>query len=275
MEVRASNSILYLVPNLVLRGASFILTPLYTRAWAADFAIVAVANSLITVLSIVLGMGLSGCIPRLFFEYKDGEQRRLFGTLLSVLLVVPAAVVGVLYVLGLYGYLDVFETIRFSPHIKLVLLTSLFSIYTPLPISVYQAREEPRKVAVLSGLGAISQLGFTIALVSGLHQGAVGVLRANLFSSAITGVVSIALMAKRQAFRRSCRALDARSASAYRSYPIWPPTGHWRFPIASSSTDMSLRPTSGATRSPTCSASSSLSWRLPSATRSGRWPIAN
>jgi O-antigen/teichoic acid export membrane protein len=62
------------------------------------------------------------------------------------------------------------------------------------------AREEPRKVALLSALAGLSQLGLSVVFVAGLHQGALGVLRANLVSSALVGVTSIVLMLRMSNF---------------------------------------------------------------------------
>jgi O-antigen/teichoic acid export membrane protein len=189
------NALLYLVPSLLMRGISFLLTPLYTRAMApADFAVVAVSNSLVAVLGIVLGLALYGCVPRLFFEYEERAKRAFFGTLLATSLVVPLAIVGVLHLLGARGHLEMFETLHFDPHLKLVLWTSLTAVFMPLPISVYTTREEPGKVAALSMFSALSQLILSVLFVAVWRQGAVGVLRANLVSGALTGGVSIVLM---------------------------------------------------------------------------------
>ncbi len=189
------NALVYLASNMLVRGVTFLLTPLYTREMGpADFAVVSVTNSLVAVLSIVLGMALFGCIPRLFFEYKEGERRAFFGTILTLSLAVPGVIVAGLYALGEAGHLDLFETVRFDPHLKLVLWTSLFSVYAPLPVAIYMSREEPRKAALLNMLSGFAQLGLTLLLVAVMHGGAVGVLRANLLSSAVVGFVSIVLM---------------------------------------------------------------------------------
>ena len=191
------NAVVYLLPSLLVSGVSVLLTPVYARALAPDdLAVVAVANSVTAVLGILLGLSLYGCIPRLSVEYDEKRRRSLFGTLLIVSVIFPAILVGMGFILGQAGYLDVFENIRFDPHLKLVLLTSLAGVYRPLVVTVYIAREEPAKVAILSVLSAVAQLALTVLFVVGLNEGAVGVLKANLLSGAITGVASIVLLAR-------------------------------------------------------------------------------
>jgi len=175
--------------------------PLYARAMGpADFAIVAVTNSLSAVLSIVLGVALYGCIPRLFFEFEERQRRAFFGTVLVLSVAIPATIVAGLYGLGVAGDLDVFATVRFEPHIRLVLFTSLFNVFLPLPSAVYMSRELPRKAAFLSALSGLSQLGLTLFFVAGLHRGAVGALEANLASAVLVGVLSLGLMLRMSDF---------------------------------------------------------------------------
>lgn len=199
------HALVYLLPNLLVRGITVLLTPLYTRALQPeDFAIVAVANTLNAVLSIMLGMALHSCVPRLYVEHETEDfRRRLFGTLLIFSLIVPTAIVLLLHGLGALGLLDMFASVRFVPHLRLVIWTALFSVYLPLPTSIYMAREEPAKVAILNAFSAFTQLGLTLLFVAIFHQGTIGVLRANLVSSAITAVIAIVLTTRMATLRVS------------------------------------------------------------------------
>jgi O-antigen/teichoic acid export membrane protein len=192
----------YLAASLLVRGMNILLTPLYTRAMGpSDFAVVAVANAVASVLSIALGLCLSACIPRLSFEYGKEEQRAFFGTLLVLSLLVPLAFVGVLYALGLRGDLELFASVHFRPHLELVVWSSFFSVLMPLPLAVYNTREQPAKASLLGGASAVLQLAFTFFFVAVLRQGALGVLRANLLCAAATAALSAWLMARMSTVR--------------------------------------------------------------------------
>jgi O-antigen/teichoic acid export membrane protein len=216
-----AQALVYLLPNLLVRGVTFLLTPLYTRAMRPeDFAVVAVANTLTTVLSLGLGCALYGCVPRLFVERADeAARRRLFGSLLLFSLAVPTALTAALHAAGAAGWLDVFATVRFVPHLRLALWTALFGVFAPLPTSIYMAREQPGKVAALNAAAALLQVALTLLFVAALRQGALGVLRANLASGAATAALSIALVARMSTLRVSWPLL--RAALAF-SLPLVP-----------------------------------------------------
>lgn len=209
------HAIVYLVSNLLMRGLWVLLTPFYTRVMSPqDFAVVAVANTLTTALSIVLGMALYGCIPRLYYDYAtDASRRRFLGTLLVFSTAFPVCIAAFLEVCGTAGLLDFFATAPFRPYLELVVWTAVLSNLLNLPTTVYMTREEPRKVAVLNIASGLTQVGISILLVGVLRQGAVGVLRAGLCSAALMAVLSMVLM-----LRMSKIALawsDLRRALAY------------------------------------------------------------
>jgi O-antigen/teichoic acid export membrane protein len=188
----------YLIPNVLVRGITFLLTPLYTRVMSPeDFAIVGVANTLTSALGLALGLALYGCIPRLFAHYAtEEERRRFYGTLLVFSLTVPTVIAAGLHLLGAAGGLNVFTTVRFDPHLVIVIWTAFFNTFLPLPMGIYMAREEPRKVGYLNIAAGLLQLALTLVFVVGLRQGALGVLRAGLWSGVAMGLVSIGLMVR-------------------------------------------------------------------------------
>lgn len=189
---------LYLVSNLLVRGLSILLTPLYTRVMSQeDFAIVSVANAVTTVLGIVLGLAIYSAVPRLYFDHAEGPARRRFlGTLTIFSLVFPLLLAAGLEVLGSAGLLDVFGTVRYAPHLRLVVWSAALGGIVNLPSTVYMTREEPRVVGALNLATALVQIGLTILMVAALRMGAVGVLGAGLASNAVMAVVSFLLLAR-------------------------------------------------------------------------------
>ncbi len=215
------DALVYLVSNLLMRGLWIVLTPFYTRVMSPqDFAVVAVANTLTTALSIVLGVAVYAGIPRLYYDFATDESRRRFlGTVLLFSTVFPAGVGAVLELLGTLGCLELFATVPFRPYLELVVWTAVLSNLLNLPTSVYTTREQPRKVAVLNISSGLLQLGVSILLVGVFRQGAVGVVRAGFCSAALMGVVSLVLMVRMS--RLTIVWSDLRSALAY-SLPLVP-----------------------------------------------------
>src|SRR4051812_33329835 len=86
-----SSSGTYLISDLVARGLSFVLLPLYSRAMTpADYGVLAVATAISNLLMLFFALNLQGAITRLMFESEnESEQRKLFGTILIYFLTVP------------------------------------------------------------------------------------------------------------------------------------------------------------------------------------------
>jgi len=201
----------YLVSNLFVRGLSIVLTPLYTRVMAPEhFAVVSIANTLTSVLGIVLGMALYGCIPRLYYDHgSEASRRRFLGTLTTFSIVFPVTVGVVLEVLGSLDLLSEVAGMPFRPHLELVIWTAVLSNLLNLPVQVYLTLEQPRRVALLNiGAGA-AQLALCILLVAVLRGGALGVLRANCGSAFLSAVVAVALMFRMSDVTLSWRELRA------------------------------------------------------------------
>lgn len=193
-----TSSIVYLVPNILLRGLTFLLTPVYARAMPpGDYGALGVATTIGSIASVALCLSLHGSVSRLHFEYKsDREQRTFYGTLLVFMLAFPTAASVILHLLGEAGALDVFATVRFHPHLRLVLWTAYAQSFLPLPTALYMVREQPSRVAILTVTAAITQLGLTLLYVVSFQEGLMGALRAALHSSLVTATLAIYLVAR-------------------------------------------------------------------------------
>lgn len=191
------SSLLYLVPSLVARGVSFLLAPLYTRAMTpADFGVIGICNAILAAVSVILGFAIHGAVPRMWVECDGEAQRRRFvGTLLGFLLVVPTVLTVVLDGMGSMGWFDGgFATVQFRPQLRLVLWTALLSTFPNVPTAIYMAREKPGKVAVFNVVLTTASIASALLFVAVLRQGALGVLRAQLFAAAVTAALSVGVL---------------------------------------------------------------------------------
>ena len=193
-----TSSAVYLVPNLLLRGLTFLLTPVYARAMPpGDYGTLGVATTIGSIASVALCLSLPGSVSRLHFEYKDErEQRTFYATLLAFMLAFPTAASILLHVLGEVGALDLFATVRFDPHLRIVLWTAYAQSFLPLPTAMYMVREQPSRVALLTITAAVAQLGLTLLYVVSFQEGLMGALRAALHSAIITAALAIYLVAR-------------------------------------------------------------------------------
>ena len=184
---------IYLLPLVLGRGLNLVLVPVYTRVMtSAEYGIVGLAAAITPLVTTVLSFGLHQAIMRLHFSFDDEAGRRRFhGSVAVFQLTVPVALTLGLYAAGSAGLLDVFETIGFEPHLKLVLLAAYFGIFHNTALNLLVVLEEPRQAAWFSIAMSVITAAITVWFVVALRQQAVGQLRAMALASAIVAALAL------------------------------------------------------------------------------------
>ncbi len=190
------SSLVLLVPTLLTRGANLILIPLYTSVLTpADYGIVAIAGSVQMFLATTLGAATHTSVYRLHYNWdSEDERRKLYGSLMSFLLIVPALIVAVLYGLGALGLFDGFSPLPFRPYLALVLWTSYFTVFQSFPPNLLLVRERAKEVSAFNMVTFTLTVAGMLVFVVALRQGAAGQVRATFASSIAIAVVSLAIM---------------------------------------------------------------------------------
>lgn len=191
----AKNSALYLIPNLLVRGLAFLLTPVYARFMTpADFGVLGVCTTVSTLTALIVSFSMPSVIARLHFDMESDESRRRFyGTILIFMLTCAPAIVGAVHLLGALEVFQIVRQVPFSPHLALAMWTGYLTLLITVPGVLLTAREEAGKVAAYNVFSAAMQIGLTLALVVWLRQGALGAVRAQFFAAAVSAVVGLAL----------------------------------------------------------------------------------
>lgn len=194
-EVRrlGRSSLIYLVPNVLARGLAFLLAPLYAQTMGPDeYGIVGVAGTLTPLVATAMCLSAHSAIARLHFDLDDdGERKRLYSTVLVFLMIGPAILAALLHVAGTLGMLHVLRTVRFEPHLKLVIWAAVFAPFPSLVFVVFSTREQPATVARFSVVSTMLTAAFAVLFVVVLRQGAIGQLRAVLLSGAVVAALTI------------------------------------------------------------------------------------
>jgi O-antigen/teichoic acid export membrane protein len=188
-----ASSLTYLLPTILARGLSFLLTPVYAATMGADdLGIVSITGSIWVVVTTVFSFSVHSSASRLHFDFEGVvERRRLYSTILIFLAVVPAVLAALIHVLGSFGLLDVFVTVRFHPHLRLVLWTAYFGVFPNLLINILIAQERPRATSAFSVMSVSVTVVLMLIFVVYLRQGAIGQLRAALSAGAIVAVTAV------------------------------------------------------------------------------------
>lgn len=191
----AVNSGTYFVADAAARGLNLLLVLAYTQVLLpADYAILAVATALTLLLGPALGLSITTALSRFYFEASgDAERRRLYTTTLGFLLVVPTLVVLAIEVVGRRGWLDVFEAAPYDPYLRLAVLAAYASLFVDLPVAIYIARRQARRVAALTFAHAGLLVVFSLLFVVVLDKGVLGVLLGAVLAGGTTAVVAVGL----------------------------------------------------------------------------------
>ena len=137
MRALALASAAYLTGNVVGQGLAVLLFPLYTRYLTpSDYGILGVTTAVSTLLVAIFALSLQGAVGRLYFETdSDEERRRLYGTILTFMLIVPGLLAIGVHVTGKLGGLEAFESVPYTPYLQYAVATAYLSIFLQLPIS--------------------------------------------------------------------------------------------------------------------------------------------
>ena len=217
------NTLVYLLPSLLVRGVTLILTPLYARALTpAEYGVIGVVNGLIPALTVILGFALQTSIARLQQRCENEAQRReQIGAALVFTLIAPTILALAIEAAGSAGLLDdALANIPYAPYLRYALWTAVLGLFLPLLTGAYMAKERSAVVALTNGGTALLQLALTVMFVVVHRLGINGALLGGLLSSACSAVVSIALVGRRATFRGDLRP-PLRIALAY-SVPLVP-----------------------------------------------------
>jgi O-antigen/teichoic acid export membrane protein len=191
----AVNSGAYFASDAIARAVSLGLVLAYTRIFSPqNYGTLALATTVTTLLTPVIGLSVTASLTRLYFEARDEQERsRLYGSMLAFLLVVPTIGMLILELLGDMGYLDMFAAAPWNPYLRLAAWTGYALLFVDIPVAIAIAERRSRLVFALGALNALLLLGASLFFVVVLDQGVAGVLRGSLLAATVMAVVSIVL----------------------------------------------------------------------------------
>jgi len=202
----------YFIGQILTKSLGFLLIPLYTRFLVpADYGILAMVNSLSSVLAIFCTLGQRDTFARFYWDYKDNRQE--LGELFSTVLVFVGSI-SFFLTLGflLFGKRVLGVLLRgipFNPYIKLGLLLSFFSIFPMFWLTLCRNRERSLTYVIATTMSFLLTTALSIYFVVFLRQGALGRLKGQLYVQIAFTVLSLILLGRESLPRVSVRKLVA------------------------------------------------------------------
>jgi O-antigen/teichoic acid export membrane protein len=193
-----SNAGVYVIGNVLQKALVFLMIPLYTRFLTPeDYGITGVALSVGSVLTIILGFGISSSVARHYYDYDDNPEhlRKYITTTFMFLILVAGSLTLVLNFVGggLWGSI-MSGQVPFAPYIQIALWDSFGAIVGQVPLSLYRTQQNARAFMFGQAGNTLLTLILTILFVVVGRLGAKGVLLGSMVASAITAIVLSALL---------------------------------------------------------------------------------
>jgi O-antigen/teichoic acid export membrane protein len=195
-------SIVYGISTAVTSVLGFFLLPLYTRyLTTADYGALAILQTTLSVLTIILGMGFTSSIFRSYYIFNDDTQRNtvistafLFVTIVSMLFTILTIALA-----GNFSMLF-FHSGTYTNEFRLIFLTVFCNASSAIGASALRAWEQPVRFMALALAQVAVNIGLNIVFVAVLHRGILGILEGNLIAGASIYLVLVALVIRRVSF---------------------------------------------------------------------------
>ncbi len=189
-------SIVYALGDVVTKGASFILLPVYSRFLTPeDFGVLAVWGMVGSVTAVLMSLGFTSAILRFYHQFPDEmERKRFYGAMWTCLVAFSGAVLCLFLRIGPL-MCTAFLRVPHEPFLQLTLWTMfLNAAFNLLPATLFRAGERASGYVLLNLFSFTLSTCATIWLVVLRGQGAVGYAYAQLISSAGTAAIGAAVL---------------------------------------------------------------------------------
>jgi len=192
-----TNSAIYAATNLLQKGATFLLLPLYTLYLdPGAFGVLAVVTSINGLLGIAFTLALNSAVTRFYFDYQNDPTKlaEFWGSIFSFVLLLSLAVGGTLLVIGDRLLAPLIGHVAFWPYVALGVLATFFQPFFSTFLALLQTRNEAGRYALVSVGHFLLLTALTIAFVVFLGWGARGALIATLVAAASFFALSLWLL---------------------------------------------------------------------------------
>ncbi len=181
------NSSLYLISNLILKGAGFLLLPLYTHLISpSEFGIIFLIQLTASLIAAVVSLSVRATIGRFYFDCKtDSEVSLLYSTILWFILLFSVVIYLALFLFS--DKIAVSIGVPNYPYFYMGLIISFLSIYYPLVTGLLYAKQEGKQISIITIISGVMVLVLNIILVVNLEDK----IFAYLLSGIISGIINL------------------------------------------------------------------------------------
>jgi O-antigen/teichoic acid export membrane protein len=214
------NTLLYATGNILPQLFGFILLPLYTRYLTpTDYGVVTNMQTLTTILIILFTLCMETSIYRLYYDYKTEEAKKGFlGTIIISVFSVSTILLGLLFLFH-NPISRIFKDMDFYPYYAIAIASAYVMVFSLIPKIYLQVKEKAAVFLIISIFQFIATTSLVIWYIVYRGEGALGMLKGNLFGNALLLPVFVIISYRIINFRFQKNVLNA---SLKYSLPIIP-----------------------------------------------------
>lgn len=180
----AKHSAVYLVGNMIYRGASFILVPLYAHMLTpAEYGMLEILTVTAAIFQSLFASGVAHTALRFYFEYDQPRDRHaVMSTALLASFAITSVGVTALWFLAPLLSQTLLSSSAYTIAFRLAFVSLVFEISRELSLALVRAREQSVFFVVMAVAQLVVQVSANLVTVVYLRMGAVGILTGNLIA---------------------------------------------------------------------------------------------
>lgn len=194
-----SNSAIYTVIALIQKCIMFFLLPLYTAYLSPEsYGIMSVVTSVTNFLSIFILYSLTSTATRFYYKNRDPNYAsQLWGTLIIIVLI-NSIIIGSIAIIFHKHLIDpITGGIPFYPFMFIGILTVIVSPLYLFFQSYLQTIQDGKRCGINGIMYFVLQVSLTVIFLTVYHLGVLGVLLANLITTAVFFTYAFFFFAKK------------------------------------------------------------------------------
>ena len=207
-----NHTAIYMLGDILRRGVSLIMLPIYTRFLTpADYGVVELLSMLLDVASIIFSARVGHAVFR-FYCTVDSEDKKKNIISSALVLSLLLSSIGSVVVISLSGPLSmaIFSDISYKHYISLFAITLLLGPLKEIPLIYIRAQQKPWLFLLFSITKLVLQLSLNVYLVVFLEMHVEGVIYSAVIQGIIMGILLTAYTISRtglKATKAVCKSL--------------------------------------------------------------------
>lgn len=189
MSKLVKNSMLYLTATIFLKGASFLLLPLYTKLVSPEeYGVVYLITTLGTFLSLLLSLSVRGAVSRFYFDNKQQEAlKELYSCI--VIFIFGFATISYLIIFAFVNPISDFMDISNPLYLTFALIGSYASVFFPIILALLYVQEKGKLISLITILIGSFSIIMQLLLVLNMQDK----IMAFMISLLINGLLQLSL----------------------------------------------------------------------------------